>query len=129
MLPKKLSSASVTEIELNFTNEYRLRYGRDINNIPIETVTWRVLVSGPFPALIPNQAIIGQHKKMLKGNRQVFWGSKYETTPVYDRYSMPLNKKIKGPCIIEEFESTTVVGHNSYVVIDPYKNIIINMQY
>lgn len=126
---KKLSTTSVAEIELNFTTEYRLRYGRDINNIPIETVTWRVLVSGPFPELIPSQAIIGQHKKMLKGNRKVYWGNKFENTPVYDRYSMPLNKKINGPCIIEEFESTTVVGHNSNVIIDQYKNIVINMQY
>ena len=126
---KKLLVASVKEIELNFTNEYRLRYGRDITNIPIETVTWRVLVSGPFPKLIPNQAIIGKHSKALKGNRKVYWGKNYENTPVYDRYSMPLNKKINGPCIIEEFESTTVVGHKSSVIIDAYKNIIINMQY
>ncbi len=123
----KLSEKSVTEIEQNFKIEYRLRYGRDIDNIPIESVTWRVLVNGPSPELIPKQAIIGKHSKALKGKRKVYWGNGYEETPVYDRYSIEPNKKIKGPCIIEEFESTTVVGHNSTVVIDEYKNIVIDI--
>ena len=104
-----------------------MRYGRDIDNIPIESVTWRVLVSGPSPALIPKQAVVGKHSKTLKGKRKVYWGNGYEDTYVYDRYSIESNKKIKGPCIIEEFESTTVVGHNSTVVIDEYKNIVIDL--
>lgn len=125
----KLSNQSIATIEANFKAEYLLRYGRDIDNIPIETVTWRVLVSGPSPELIPNQAIVGKHTKALKGTRKVYWGKNYEETPVYDRYSIPLNKKINGPCIIEEFESTTVVGHQSTVMIDNFKNIIIDMKY
>jgi N-methylhydantoinase A len=123
----KLSEKSSAEIEQNFKVEYKLRYGRDIENIPIESVTWRVLVSGPSPELISKQAIVGKHTKALKGTRKVFWGKQYEVTPVYDRYSIEPNKKIKGPCIIEEFESTTVVGHNSMVIIDAYKNIVIDM--
>jgi N-methylhydantoinase A len=123
----KLSAKSLPIIEANFKKEYRLRYGRDIAQIPIESVTWRVLISGPSPELIPNQAIIGKHTKALKGTRKVFWGTKYENTPVYDRYSIPQNKKIAGPCIIEEFESTTVVGHNSTVIIDEFKNIVIDL--
>ncbi len=125
----KLSNQSIAAIEANFKAEYLLRYGRDIDNIPIETVTWRVLVSGPSPELIPNQAVVGKHSKALKGTRKVYWGKNYEETPVYDRYSIPLNKKINGPCIIEEFESTTVVGHDSTVMIDRFKNIIIDMKY
>ncbi len=123
----KLSENSIAIIEQNFKEEYRLRYGRDIDNIPIESVTWRVLVSGPSPALIPKQAVVGKHSKTLKGKRKVYWGNGYEDTYVYDRYSIESNKKIKGPCIIEEFESTTVVGHNSTVVIDEYKNIVIDL--
>jgi N-methylhydantoinase A len=87
-----------------------------------------VLVSSHSPELIPNQAIVGKHTKALKGTRKVFWGTKYEDTPVYDRYSIPVNKKMAGPCIIEEFESTTVVGYNSTVMIDEFKNIVIDLK-
>jgi N-methylhydantoinase A len=123
----KLSERSLPVIEENFKKEYLLRYGRSIDHIPIESVTWRVLVSGPSPELTPQQAVVGQHTNALKGMRKVYWGSKFEDTPVYDRYAMEPNKQIKGPCIIEEFESTTVVGKNATVLIDAFKNIIIDM--
>jgi N-methylhydantoinase A/oxoprolinase/acetone carboxylase beta subunit len=38
-------------------------------------------------------------------------------------------QSIQGPCIIEEFESTTVVGHGSMVRTDEFRNIIIDMTY
>jgi N-methylhydantoinase A len=125
----KLSQKSVPLIQQHFKEEYVLRYGRDIDNIPIEAVTWRVLVSGPSPVLSSTQAVTGVHTKALKGKRKVFWGDAYELTPVYDRYALPVHKKIKGPCMIEEFESTTVVGKNATAVLDEFKNIIIDIHY
>jgi N-methylhydantoinase A len=124
----KLSEKTVAEIENNFKEEYKLRYGRSIENIPIESVTWRVLVSGLSPELIPKQAVIGIHKKAIKGKRKVYFGNGYIETPVYYRYAIEVNKKINGPCIIEEFESTTVVGPGSTVMLDVFRNIIINMK-
>lgn len=122
-----LSEKSMAIIEANFKAEYQLRYGREINNIPIEAVTWRVLVSAAAETFIPQQAIVGKQTNALKGTRKVFWGNGYEETPVYDRYSIPIQQKINGPCIIEEFESTTVVGKNSVVWIDEFKNIIVDL--
>jgi N-methylhydantoinase A len=125
----ELNAASIPAIEAAFKAEYQLRYGREIHNMPIETVTWRVLVSGPSPELIPKQAVIGVHDAALKGYRAVFLGDGYETVPVYDRYQIPADMHIQGPCIIEEFESTTVVGKQSTVQLDGFKNIIIDMHY
>jgi N-methylhydantoinase A len=124
----KLGEKSIPEIENNFKEEYQLRYGRSIENIPIESVTWRVLVSGPSPAFIPRQAVKGMHSKALKGTRPVYFDNQYVDTPVYDRYALETNKKMNGPCIIEEFESTTVVGENSVVLLDEFRNIIIDMK-
>ncbi len=124
----KLGVKSMAEIEQNFITEYRLRYGRSIENIPVESVTWRVLVSGPSPGLIPKQAVVGTHSKAVKGSRRVYFGNGYEEAPVYDRYAIEVNKKINGPCIIEEFESTTVIGKDSTVMIDKFKNIIIDLK-
>jgi N-methylhydantoinase A len=123
----KLGKGSVEAIEQNFKAEYQLRYGRNIQHIPLEAVTWRVLVSGPSPTLVPQQAVVGTHTKALKGKRPVYWGNGYEDTPVYDRYAIAPNKKIKGPCIIEEFESTTVVGKNAVAWVDDLRNIIVNL--
>lgn len=124
-----LNAKSIEAITQNFIAEYQLRYGRSIEGVPIESVTWRVLVSGPSPVFVPQQAVIGKYGKALKGKRNVYWGKSWQSTPVYDRYSLTAGKKINGPCIIEEFESTTVVGPGSTVHVDEFKNIIINMQY
>ncbi|HRR07909.1 MAG TPA: hydantoinase/oxoprolinase family protein [Rhodothermales bacterium] len=124
----ELSAHAIPLIEQSFKTEYLLRYGRSIDHIPIETVTWRVLVSGPKPALQPHQKVMGKSKKVRKGHRAVFWGESFEETPVYDRYQMPIGQPFEGPCIIEEFESTTVVGKNSTVTIDAFKNITIQLK-
>jgi N-methylhydantoinase A len=124
---ERLNEKSIVEIANNFKKEYQLRYGRSIEQVPIEAVTWRVLVSGPSPALIPKQAVIGQHLTPQKGQRKVYLGSGYEMVPVYDRYALPTHQKMKGPCIIEEFESTTVVGKNSTVLLDEFRNIVIDL--
>jgi N-methylhydantoinase A len=122
-----LSAESLSIIEQNFIEEYHLRYGRTINNMPIETVTWRLLVSGPTPTLTPKQAVLGVQEKALKGKRNLYFGSGFVDAPVYNRYAMDANETIAGPCIIEEMESTTVIGPNSSVRVDAYKNIIIDL--
>lgn len=127
-IPKvKLSKKILPEIEANFKAEYTLRYGRNIEHIPIEAVTWRVLVSEPNPTLIPTYTQKTITPKALKGYRKVYWGTQYELTPVYDRYSIKPNITITGPCIIEEHESTTVIGKHTKVKVDGYKNIIIDL--
>jgi N-methylhydantoinase A len=124
---KTLSAEDLATIEANFKQEYHLRYGRVLEQMPIESVTWRVILSGPIPQLIPQQAVLGDHKQAQKGERLVFWGERYELTPVYDRYAMRIDHEYPGPCIIEEHESTTVVGKASRVRIDAHKNIIISL--
>jgi N-methylhydantoinase A len=115
-------------ISENFRKEYQLRYGRAISGIPIESVTWRLIARGPEPAGALHQTILGDSGPALKGTREVFWGETYESTPVYDRYAMEIGREYAGPCIIEEFESTTVVGKNSSVHIDPLRHIVITLK-
>lgn len=123
----KLSEASIPTITRAFKEEYRLRYGRDMEGIPIEAVTWRVLVSGPLTTLHPKQSVVGKHTLPLKGKRKVFWGKKYVDTPIYDRYLLKPGQRIQGPCIIEEFESTTIVGEKGIVSCDKYNNLIMEL--
>jgi N-methylhydantoinase A len=123
----RLDARAIPEIERNFKTEYQLRYGRSIEGVPVEAVTWRVLVSGPTPELIPQQQVMGEHKTAGKGSRQVYWGTSYEETPVYDRYMIPAGEVVQGPCIIEEFESTTVVGKNAWATVDAFKNIVVSL--
>lgn len=123
-----LSPASVSEIARNFEEEYALRYGHVLPHMPIESVTWRVVVSGPSPQFALHQRV----EKSLsptphKGQRLVFLGNGWEEVPVFDRYALPEAQRFQGPCILEERESTTVVGHKATVWRDCFDNLIIEM--
>ena len=124
-----LSENSIEIIEQNFIKEYEFRYGRSIQDIGIEAVTWRVVVAGKSPEIIPNQVVKTEGKKALKGMRNVFlMGDKsYSDVPVYSRYDLKPDETFDGPAVIEEMESTVIIGRNSVVKIDEFKNIVINL--
>jgi N-methylhydantoinase A len=126
-----LSDASIEAIKATFRAEYELRYGRSTMEIPIETVTWRVTVSGPVPNLLPRQDVLADGHDLIKGHRPVWYPDQQEAvmTPVYDRYLLPPGQVFEGPAIIEEMESTTVVGFDSRFHADVFRNILIEMGY
>ncbi|MFN4145203.1 MAG: hydantoinase/oxoprolinase family protein [Runella sp.] len=127
-----LNENSLEEIEKNFRNEYSLRYGKTIDDIGIEAVTWRVVVSGPVPQITPKQSIPNsQHSQhALKGYRKIYlMGDKTASNvPVYHRYELQPSDCFEGPAIIEEMESTFVVGAHATVRIDEFRNIVVDMR-
>lgn len=124
-----LSKDSILAIQNNFEKEYQLRYGRVVSGIPIEAVTWRVLVSGPTPDSTAKEIRKITSNVFQKGIRQVWMGKGWINAPVYNRYGITPEVTLTGPCIIEEIESTTVIGHESIIRIDESQNLIIDLKY
>jgi N-methylhydantoinase A len=124
-----LSEESVVEIERRFKTEYELRYQRSIENVPMEAVTWRVVVSGKSPEIEPSQSVQNRGTEFFKGRRQVWFPNQKTAidTPVYDRYALPVGQVFEGPAIIEEMESTTVVGLDSTFLVDVHRNILVTL--
>jgi N-methylhydantoinase A len=124
-----LDENSIKIIQDSFQKEYTIRYGRTIEDIGIEAVTWRVVVSGKSPEIIPNQVIKTEGHDALKGYRSIFlMGDKtYSDVPVFSRYDLKPNETFVGPAVIEEMESTVIIGRNSNIKIDEFKNIIIDL--
>jgi N-methylhydantoinase A/oxoprolinase/acetone carboxylase beta subunit len=46
---------------------------------------------------------------------------------VYLRDDLTQNQKIKGPCVIEENNSVTLLHPNQKTIVDEYGNLIINV--
>lgn len=126
-----LSAASIPEIERRFIEEYEFRYNRSIEGMSMEMVTWRVVVQGKMPQMEVKQfSKTATDTSSYKGNRQVYFEEVgFMKCPVYDRYALTPSEKFEGPAIIEETESTTVIGINSTVVVDNDKNIIIDLHH
>ena len=50
-------------------------------------------------------------------------------TPIYDRYRLPAEAAFAGPAIIEERDSTAVIGPGATVRVDATANLIVTLHY
>jgi len=51
----------------------------------------------------------------------------YRETPVYDRYLLRAGDEIAGPAIIEERESTAVIGPGGDIRVDSQLNLMVTL--
>ena len=107
-------AAMVDRIQGAFDDEYLRLYGRLCDGVPVESVHWRVTVTGPRPD--PGRMRIrrfdeGAAAGVEKGTRPVLFDADAEAVavPVFDRYLLEAGFTREGPLIVEEAESTTVV--------------------
>jgi N-methylhydantoinase A len=94
-----------------FEREYIRLYRREGPNVPVEAISWRVVTSGPRPVLDLARDEAVNSTVGPTGERPVYFGSSgYVDTPVFDRYTMKPGFRFAGPAVVEERESTLVVG-------------------
>ena len=94
-------------------------------------MSWRLVVSGPKPTLRlkAEGPDTGTAEEALKGKRKVYhpeW-REYRDTPVYDRYKLAPGATFVGPAIVEERESTVVIGPGGRCAIDELRNLRVDL--
>ena len=119
------------EIRRNFESAYRAIYGHTVRDAPVEVVSWRVVAQGPRPSLrLPTSARGGRDARAArKGVRRVYVSDArgYAEVPVYDRYALGAGATLEGPAVIEERESTVVVGAVARIRVDDAANVIVEV--
>jgi N-methylhydantoinase A len=122
--PGVLGPPSLDALTRSFEAAYRALYSRTPMGVSIESLNWRVVVSGPVPDLSlsaqPAPAPGGSSAPGVKKIRPAYFSEAggYVETPVYDRYRLRAGARFEGPAIIEERESTTVVGPGARIAVD-----------
>ena len=135
-----LGPASLDALTTGFEAAYRALYQRTPMGVAIEALNWRVVVSGPEPALSVSDsraardglpadggragAISGP--PLIKKARKAYFpeAGGYVETPVYDRYALRPGAAFAGPAIIEERESTTIIGPGARVRVDASRGLV-----
>ena len=67
-----------------------------------------------LPQLAPMPGVVPARKAM----RKVYFEGAWIETPIYDRAVLPAAHRIEGPCVVEEFGSTTVVWPGQWLEVD-----------
>lgn len=124
-----LAPGRVGAIYEEFDRVYRRLYGREGPPVGLEALTWRVVSRGPRPAMERGEAegVTGDAAAARKGERPAFFASEggFVDTPVYDRYRLGPGSVMPGPAIIEERESTAIIGPEGRVRVDDRLNIVV----
>src|SRR5262249_41626778 len=106
-----LSEATRDQIEKNFIDAYAELFGRRVTDIGVEALTWRVHASARRNSIDLKFPILRSTESAKKGSRRVFFpGIGFQDCSVFDRKRLSPGSKISGPAIVEERESTTVLG-------------------
>jgi N-methylhydantoinase A len=119
------------EVRGHFDRVYEKLYGRTYADSPVEFINFKVRASLPerlltFPKLEKRGASV---RDAVKGTRPAYSGMAKEFIPftVYDRYKFFHGARLEGPAIIEERESTVIVGEDASVSVDEYGFLWIEM--
>jgi N-methylhydantoinase A len=124
-----LVANSFEQVRALFFEEYELLFGRRIEGVGIEALTWRLTASAPQSEVTLSFA--GQKadtSTLLKGERQVFFPETgFAPCQVYNRYALKPGDGFRGPAVVEERESTTIIGPDSSVTVDEFLNLIIDL--
>ena len=114
-----------------FDDAYAALYGRTYPDATLEFVTFNTVVSlPPRPLHLPELAPGNESAAAaIKSTRQAYGlqRKKLVTHTVFDRYKLRAGMKLAGPAIIEERESTTVVGEDASVTVDGHGFLHMNI--
>ncbi len=127
-----LGKHELARTKQRFFDLYEARYHRLNRDVPVEIVSWRVIVKGPTPSVTLDSvrdAPHGHKVKALKGHRKVFMpeAGSFLNCPIYDRYALSEGARLRGPAVIEEHESTVVIGPGAAIEVDKHCNLWVKL--
>ena len=116
-----------------FYEQYEAIYGHAHRHLGLEVMTLRLTATGGMPNIAlptvePDPASVDAARK---GTCPAYFADLggFVDTPVYDRYALKAGSTFEGPAIVEEKDSTAVIGPKATVTVDRYQNLVVTLQY
>jgi N-methylhydantoinase A len=118
-----------------FFASYRERFGRVVEDSPIEAMSWRLACVAPGQDIRIKPVAAKDARKDAatasdahRGTREVlFEGLGSISCAVYDRYALAPGATFAGPALVEERESTCCIGPDARVSVDQFLNLVIEL--
>ncbi|MCC7048353.1 MAG: hydantoinase/oxoprolinase family protein [Alphaproteobacteria bacterium] len=127
-LPDGDDAAGLKRIPELFAKTYENVFSISFLDQRLEIAAWKVEAVGPLPPMRTGfrlgSATAG--KAVQKGSRRAYSAEEagYVEFPVYDRYALKPGAGVVGPALIEENESTCVIGAGDRVTVDEHFNLV-----
>jgi N-methylhydantoinase A len=127
--PSPFTRESAAPLLERFHAEHDRTYGFAAQEEPVECVSLRLTAVGRI-AKPPLRRLEAGETPAPKERRRVYFAEAggYVDCPIYDRYSLPADASVRGPAVIEEFDSTTVLHLGYAVGVDSQGNLLIERE-
>jgi N-methylhydantoinase A/oxoprolinase/acetone carboxylase beta subunit len=129
---REFAKVKKEEVRRRFDEVYEKLYGRTYPDSEVEFINFKVRASLPerllqLPKLKKKRQSLD---KAIKGQRQAYStiAKDFILYTVYDRYKLFPTAKFRGPAIIEERESTVIVGEDALVSTDDFGFLWIDLK-
>ena len=106
----EIKKEDAAQIQKDFHKKHEQSYGHSDPGEPVLVVNLRVRAVKKLPK--PHFPEMKESKKAPEksGTRRVRFGNQWRKTPIYQRQEIRPGREIDGPAVVEETESTTLVG-------------------
>lgn len=125
--------ATIAAMRTRFGDIYAQVYGHRPPPVPLEVINLRARVEHEM--VLPELRHRSKERpepagSPLKGERSVYFeaAGRFVRTPVLDRYRLAVGRVVEGPAVIEERETTTVVGPDARFGVDLAGHLIIDLK-
>jgi N-methylhydantoinase A/oxoprolinase/acetone carboxylase beta subunit len=123
-----LTGMTVADLRQRFFEAYDRIYGHAHTHLDLEITTCRLNASGPAPTITLKQlpATGADASVAIKGTRRAYFrdAGGFVETPRYDRAKLSAGAVFHGPAIVEDVDSTAVIGPDTRVEVDGYANLV-----
>lgn len=124
---RKLTVKDSATLKSAFEKAYKAVYGLTIPGQQAEAITWSLTATGPLPPLPRPERLVAAKPARPSRHMKLFDAKlgKQVEAPVYWRFALTPAQRIKGPAIIAEHETSTVVGAGFTGRRDTHGNLIL----
>jgi N-methylhydantoinase A len=130
-LPEPAGALTTASVRDAFDTAYHVIFGASFPERPAEIVNWKAEAFGPVPGegrdyTLRSASTTGPVRKAERAAWNPDTG-RMELWPVIDRYALSPGDEIAGPALIEERESTFVVGPQDRMRVDAHLNLVVEI--
>ena len=112
-----------------FYDRYESVFGHAHRHLELEIVTCRLTAAGPLPVLAiePAETQPAPVESALREVRRAYFreAGGFVDTPAYERSKLSPGATFRGPAVVEEKDSTAVVGPGAAAVVDRFLNLVV----
>ena len=117
---------TVDDLAKAYLNEYRLRYGVTVDDVPIRLVNLRLRATAPRGIDVKIAGKKGSSSNATGVSRTpMFFGGRWHEAAIYDRASFGEGVVVEGPARISQSDTTTLIAPGWTAKVDARGNLAI----